>query len=166
MSSSIASGDKIPASKLRITKGTYTPVISATTSTPAVGASGFLKGTYWRYDYMVRAVMELLISGAGASIAGTSWRLSLPYAADLTFHTADVLNATSDIIGSYQTRSDTAAQAKTGGVLLAGPSGSDNAGTYGIFYSSASNTSLGSADFTGTARIKAEVWYVADQSAF
>lgn len=166
MSSSIASGGKIPASKLRITKGTYTPVISAATSTPAVGASGFLTGKYFRYDYMVHAIIELLISGVGASIAGTSWRITLPYAADLSFHAADILNATSDNIGSYQTRSDTAAQAKTGACLLSGPSGSDQAGTAIIFYSSASNTSVGAADFTGTARIKAEVCYVADSSAF
>ena len=144
-----------------LTTGTYTPIITATGGTVTTGATGFLTGKYAIFGRLVRAYIDLRVEGAGSSIAGSSWRITIPFLADLSFHTANLLNAASDIIGSHQTRSSVGAEVTNGGVLLSGPAGSDTNGTALIFYDLA--TSIGSANFTGTqALIKAEVLYVAD----
>lgn len=141
--------------------GEYQPLLSATVA-PALGASGFLNGVFWRTGYKVTAIIDLNLEGAGISIVGASWRISLPYLADMSLHVAGVLDAESHQIGSFDSRSDTAADSRTGAVLLAGPTGNDTEGTYMIFYPNASNGSIGSTSFTTDARIKAVVQYVAD----
>lgn len=150
---------------LQAVDGTYTPVLSAGGGTPALGANGFLTGKWWRHSNHVTAIAELNIEGAGASIVGTSWRITLPFVADLTLHTSNVLNAASDIIGNFQTRSATATEALHGSVLLSGPSGTDTTGNAMIFYFNGSNTSVGAVLFTTSVRIKAIVHYVADPTA-
>jgi hypothetical protein len=146
--------------------GTYTPALTATGATPALGASGYSVGKWWRVSNHMHVIVDLLISGAGASIVGTSWRVSLPFVADLTFHAANILNATSDAIGPFYTRSSTNSQDVAGMCLLSGPAGTDTTGDGVIFYYGGTATSLGSADFTTTARIKFVVSYVADPTAF
>jgi hypothetical protein len=145
--------------------GIYTPVISAAGGTPAVGASGFLTGKWWRHSNHVTAVIDLCISGAGSSLAGTSWRITLPFVADLTFHKANVLNAESDCIGNFQTHTTVSADARTGSCLLSGPSGTDTTGDAIVFYPNGSTGSLGTGNFTTTGRVKAIVSYVADPTA-
>jgi hypothetical protein len=163
MSALFAALEKIRASKLNPTTGTYTPLITAAAGSPAVGA-GFLTGKYVRNYSKIWFYIDMFISAG--TIAGTSWRITLPFAADLTFHTAGTLGAASDAIGNYQTSSGTAAQALTGTCLLSGPSGTDNTGTAVIFYSSGSTASIGSSSFTTTARIKAWGIYYADPALF
>lgn len=146
--------------------GTYSPNISATSATPVLGASGFLTGRWTRVGYQITAYIDLYIAGSGSSIVGTSWRLELPFLADGSFHTnlSGTLDANADTIGNYVSRSDTAAQSQTGAVIL----GTYNsvAGTGTVFYLPGSSTSLGSSNFTTTARIHAKVTYIADPSEF
>jgi hypothetical protein len=163
MSALFAALEKIRASKLNPTMGTWTPLISAAGGTPAVGA-GFLTGHYGRSINRIDYWIDLFISAG--TIAGTSWRITLPFAADLTQHTANVLGAASDAIGNFQTSSSTSAQALSGTCLLSGPSGTDTTGTAVIFYSSGSTASIGAANFTTTARIKVWGFYYADPTLF
>ena len=144
---------------LQLVTGTYSPAISAAGGTPDVGA-GYLTGAYWRIASEINYEIDLFITGG--TIAGTSWRITLPFLANLAVHTASTLGNPSSAIGTYQTLSSTAAQAVTGTALLSGPSGSDTAGTALIFYFAGSVTSLGSANFTTTARIKCWGRYLAD----
>src|SRR5678809_1517522 len=123
---------------MRCTKGSYVPILTASGGTPAVG-TGFLTGKWNRNGLRVWGSFDLSI--AGGTIAGTSWRVSLPFAADLTHHTAGVLAAASDCIGCGQTSSGTAAQACVFITLL-------SAASEMVFYTNASTTSLGSANFT------------------
>ncbi len=146
--------------------GTYTPVISGSGSTPVVGASGYLTGKWARVSNHVSAWIELFISGAGSALVGTSWRITLPFAADLTLHTANLLSQPSDRIGGFQTHSTASTDALSGNCLLAGPAGSDTTGTAIIFYAAGSTASIGSGSFTTTAKIKASVHYVADPTLF
>ena len=146
--------------------GTYSPQISATSSTPVLGADGFLTGRWVRLGRFVTAYIDLYIAGSGSSIVGTSWRLELPFLADSASHVnlSGTLDDAADTIGNYTSRSATAAQSLVGGIIL----GTYNsvAGTGCVFYKTASSTSVGSADFTTTARIHAIVHYVADPSEF
>lgn len=150
--------------------GVYTPVLtrSDTAVTPALGATGYITGIWFRTGLAITAYADLNIAGAGASIAGTSWRISLPFLADDVFHgnLDGTLNDLSDVIGNYHTRSGTTAQITTGAVVLSSYNDGTNAGRAMIFYLPADNNSLGSASFTTSARIKAKVHYVADPSEF
>lgn len=160
----LAAGDELEAVSLtetdrKVTSTTYTPTLTATGGTPALGASGFLTGGYHRTGLLINGWIDLLISGAGASIVGTSWRLSLPVNADLSIHTAGVLDAASHRIGASTNRSSTAAQSGNASALL-------SAVKELVFYLSGTNTSLGSADFTTTARMHVHFTYIADAAAF
>lgn len=164
-------GDELTADDLtlntnKVTRDTYTPILNATGGTPALGASGFLTGKWQRFGRWVIATVDLNFLGAGVSIVGSSYRISLPFDADLTHHTAGPLDAASDIIGGFGTRSGTASQALHGSALLAGPNGTDTAGTYMIFYAHASNSSIGSTNFTTSGRLKARVAYLATAASF
>lgn len=143
-----------------LTTGTYTPVLTAATATPVLGATGYLTGNYARIGRSVSAWIELNIEGAGASLVGTSWRITIPYLADLSLHTANILNAVSTRIGGFTTRTPTAGEFKNGAALLAGPSGTDTTGTAVVLY--AGNTSIGGVDFTTSVRMHINVHYIAD----
>jgi hypothetical protein len=147
-----------------LTTGTYTPILTAAGGSVTVGSTGFLTGKYALFGRLCRAIIDLRVEGTGSAISGTSWRITVPFLADLSWHTANVLNAASDIIGTHQTRSGTVGQVTNGGVLLAGPSGTDTTGTAVIFYRDSSTGSLGSGEFTIPAELKAEVLYVVDPS--
>lgn len=152
-------GDELAESVRRVTRGTYQPVITATTSTPVLGASGYLLGSWQRTGLRITGWIELLISGSGASIVGTSWRLTLPFSADTTLHSTGVLDAATHNVGFARTRSATAAQSMLAAALLAD---SQNL----VFYGPATNTSLGSADFTTTARMHVRFRYQAHPTNF
>src|SRR5690606_14884575 len=122
----VMAGQKVTADVLNpelgiVEKDDYTPDIDASGGTVAVGADGFLTGKYWRIGTYVWGSVDLNVEGSGASIDGTSWRISLPFAADLNFHTSGVLNAASDIIGNFQSRSGGAGEHQTGAAVLSGP---------------------------------------------
>ncbi len=141
---------------MKCTKGTYSPTISASGGTPAVG-SGFLTGRWTRNGLRIIGGFDLsIVSG---TIAGTSWRISLPFNADLTAQTVGVLGAASDCIGFAQTSSSTSAQALVCSILI-------SAVKEMIFYAAGSTASRGSADFTTTARIKGSFEYMADPAEF
>lgn len=142
-----------------ITQGTYTPTLTATGGTPAIGASGAINGWYHRTGLLIDVWAHILLSGAGVSIVGTSWRVSLPFSADTSLHTAGALDAVSTAIGTNRTRSGTATQSQTCAALL-------SAASEMIFYGPATNTSLGSADFTTTARMHIRARYIAAASNF
>jgi hypothetical protein len=140
--------------------GTYTPALSATGATPNIGATGTLRGIWWRTSNHMSGSFEISLSGAGVSFVGTSWRVTLPFAADLTLHTFGALAADSDNIGDFQTQSPNSVDVRTGSILLSNPAEV-------IFYSSDSNASIGGALWTGTSgRIKGRFHYVADPSLF
>jgi hypothetical protein len=143
----------------QVVSGTYTPTLTASGGTPAIGADGFLTGWYHRVGRLVTVWIDINLAGSGVSIVGTTWRVSLPFDADTSFHTTGVLDAASDQIGVARTRSGTAAQSTNFGVLL-------SAVAELIFYGPGTNTSMGSADFTTSARIKAVVHYLADAAEF
>lgn len=139
---------------MKCTKGTYNPTITASGGTPAVG-SGFLTGRWTRNGLRIIGGFDLFITSG--TIAGTSWRISLPFLADLTHHTAGVLAAASDCIGCGQTSSGTTSQAVVFTTLL-------SAAAEMIFYFNASTTSIGSANFTTTARMKGKFRYLASSA--
>lgn len=151
--------DDLTAARL-VTQGTYTPVLSASGGTNVLGASGFLVGWWHRTGLKIWGGFDLNISGAGATLAGTTWRITLPFDADLTLLTAGVLDARSTYIGSARLRSGTAAQSKGASILL-------SAVAEMIFYNNdGTNTSLGASDFTTSARIHGMFEYVADPAEF
>lgn len=141
-------------------EGTYTPTMTATGTDPVAGADGFLNGKWYRVGNQVTVIIDINLEGVGVNLGGTSYRVSLPFAADMNFHVDDVLDAESDIIGSFQTRSGTASQSHSGSVLLATTSELPDPAC--IFYFQGSNSSLGNADFTTEARLKVKVTYLAD----
>lgn len=159
MSATIAAGEKIRASKITVNKGTYSPSITASGGSITLGTGDFLTGKWRRVGADMTVIIDLSVGGAGSAYSGTSWRITLPYAADLTWHTAGVLGAASDIIGNYQTSSGTSAEALAGSVLL-------SAASELIFYRTGSTASIGAAQFTSAPRIKAVVHYLADASLF
>lgn len=142
-----------------VDEDTYTPTLTASGGSPAAGASGFLTGFWQRIGRRVTVWIDINLEGAGVSLAGTSWRISLPFDADLSLHTAGILDAASDMVGSYFSRSDTASQSLVGVCLLSGTAEV-------IMYKNASNTSVGTADFTVDGRIKAIIHYVAAAAEF
>jgi hypothetical protein len=142
-----------------VTEGTYSPTITGTGSNPIWNVGGgFLTGLWWRVGRFVSGSIDFSLTASG-TIQGTSWRLSLPFAADVTFHTAGVLDAASSYVGDFQTRSGTAAQTLTGSCLL-------SAASEIVMYSSGATTSVGNGNFTTTARIKVGFRYVAAAAAF
>jgi hypothetical protein len=138
--------------------GTYTPTITVNTGTvPTLGVAGYLVGKWWLVGRSIHVIVDLLISGTGSDLAdGTSWRLSLPTAADTTLHAvgAGGLNDVNDVIGNYVSRSSTLAQSTAGAAILL-------TSTTMIFYAHGSGVSVGAADFSSSARIKAHVSYLA-----
>lgn len=134
-------------------QGTYSPTITGTGGNPVINGTSFLTGKWWRTGRQVTAIIDLFID-SDADFGGSSWRITLPFSADTSFHTTGVLNAASDNIGNYKARSNTAAESSAGAVLLA-------SATTTIFYSHAFNTSIGAANFTTNARLKAQVSYIA-----
>ena len=158
-----SAGDELDADDLalfkrRVTTGTYTPTIGSSVN---LGASGFLTGWWARTGLLITGGFDMFISGASASTGGASWRVSLPFNADLTVHVAGVLNAASHNIGDFQTWSSTSADAKSGSTLL-------SAVKEQIFYRQGSTASLGNTDFTPTttARLKGRFEYWADPAEF
>lgn len=137
----------------RAYKGTYSPTITGTGGNPVINGTSFLTGKWWRIGRQVTAIIDLFID-SDEDFGGSSWRITLPFSADTSFHTTGVLNATSDNIGNYKARSNTASESSAGSVLLA-------SATTTIFYPHATGTSVGAANFTTTARLKAQVNYIA-----
>lgn len=160
----VAAGDELEVVSLtetdrRAEHDTYTPTLTATGGTPAVGASGFITGWWYRTGRLVTVWVDISLAGAGVSLVGTSWRVSLPHNADTSRHTAGILNAESDCLGIMRTYSGTSAQGNTYSALL-------SAVKELIFYGPGTTTSMGSADFTTAGRIKICVQYLADAAAF
>jgi hypothetical protein len=140
--------------------GTYTPTLTATGGTPNIGASGYLNGVWWRTSNHLTVIFDVSLAGAGVSIVGSSWRISLPFNADLTLHPTGALNAPSHVIGNFQTQSPTSAEVVAGSIIL-------SAVAEMIFYATGSSGSIGSAAFTGaSARFKGTAHYVADPTLF
>lgn len=152
----IASDIKDP--RRRVTAGRYTPVLSATGGTNVLGSGALLNGWWMRTGLLVSAWVDFY-SGTSPTLAGTSWRFTLPFTPDTSLHTPGDLAAASTGIGYATTRSGTATQCQQCAVLLSGASDM-------IFYGPGTNSSLGSADFTTDARIHAEVTYMAASSNF
>ncbi len=143
-----------------VTQSTYTPTLTATTSTPVIGADGWLRGAWHRTGLLINGWADVYVAGAGSSIVGTSWRVSLPFAADTSLHVAGLLDAEANCIGLCRTRSATAAQSGNFSAILG------STASQMIFYGAGTNTSLGNADFTTTARMHVRFTYVADPAAF
>lgn len=138
---------------------TFTPTLTATGGTPAIGADGFLTAWWYRTGRVVDVWYDICLSGAGVSIVGTSWRLSLPLDVDTTRHTTGVLNAASDCIGVGGTQSSTSTDGRVLFVLCSGTAEL-------IMYPNGSTSSLGSGNFTTQARIKLHIRYLADAAEF
>jgi hypothetical protein len=160
----LAGGDELEAVSLteidrRMEDDTYTPTLTASGGTPAIGASGFLTGWWSRIGLDMDVWIDINLAGAGISLVGTSWRVGLPKQADLTRHSAGILAADSDAIGTSFWASGTAAQSLLTTCIL-------SAAAELIFYASGSSTSRGSGDFTTSGRIKAHVRYKVAASEF
>lgn len=160
----IAAGDEYDAVTLtnpdrRVEHDTYTPTLTASGGTPAIGADGFLTGWWYRTGRLVTVWIDISLSGAGVSLAGTSWRVSLPFDVDTTRHSVGVLNAASDAIGIAGTHSATSTDGRVCFVLC-------SAVAELIFYPNGSTASVGAGNFTTSARIKAKVQYLADAAQF
>jgi hypothetical protein len=137
---------------------TYTPIFTAAGS--ALGVDGFIVGIWWRTGNHIHGCADLKISGVGSAIAGASWRISLPFNADLSLHTTGVLSTASSIIGNFQTHSSVSGDCLSGAVLL-------SAAAEMIFYYTGSSASIGAPKFTGAiAGVKAFFSYVADPALF
>ncbi len=159
-----AAGDEIEAVTLtepdrRVEHDTYTPTLTASGGTPAAGADGFLTGWWLRVGRYVTVWIDISLSGVGVSLAGTSWRISLPHNADLSRHSAGVLNAASDALGGGCTWSATSTDGRVFTMLL-------SAQKELIMYPNGSTASIGTGNFTTGARIKACVTYLAEAAAF
>lgn len=135
-------------------EGSYTPTI-----TVAGGGSVTLitqRGRWWRVGRQVTASVGI----SSSTFSGTNWALSLPFLADTTFHTPGFPASNSDCIGSYWSYSfGNTSQNTAGAVLLSSAS---------LFYflPHGSGTLIGSANFTTSALIKAQIHYVADPAEF
>lgn len=139
-------------------KGTYSPTIAATGGNPVINGTSFLEGKWWRVGDHITTVIDLFIDEA-ADFGGSSWRISLPFIADLTFHNSGVLSPDpSDAIGVCHGRGS--ASAGFGGTVLLANDGIVGDGNGMIFYPAAAVGSLGASDFATTARLKAIVSYV------
>jgi hypothetical protein len=150
-----AAGDELEAVTLTETDracehDTYTPTLTASGGTPAIGADGFLTGWWSRVGLDMDVWIDISLAGVGVSLVGTSWRISLPYNVDLTRHSVGVLNAASDMVGAAVTWSATSADGRVCGVLV-------SAVKELIFYPNGSTASIGSGNFTTGARIKGHV---------
>ena len=161
-----SAGDRLDADDLallkrRVTTGTFTPTVTSGAPAFNIGASGFQLGWWARTGLLIDGGFDVFVSGASASTGGSSYRIVLPFDADLTVHTAGVLNAASHNIGDFQTWSSTSADAKSGSILL-------SAVAEMIMYRSGSTTSLGASDFTPTTtlRLKGRFTYWADPAEF
>lgn len=143
----------------RVADDTYTPTLTASGGTPAIGADGFLTGWWSRHGCEIDVWIDISLSGVGVSLVGTSWRVSLPFDVDTSRHSTGVLNAASDCIGIAGTHSATSTDGRVCFVLCSGVAEL-------IFYPNGSTASIGSGNFTTSARIKAHVRYRADPAEF
>lgn len=152
--------DLAGTSKRATGRGTYTPTYTATTTTPVLGSTGFIRGTWTRIGLKVAGWIDLQYAGSGVVFGGTAIQTGLPWLADLAVHSAGALNAASHVIGDYMTQSDVAADAISGMLILSA------AGTM-LMYRSGATSSNGGTIFTGTTgRIKYRFKYMADASQF
>ena len=139
------------------TQGAYTPVLTAATTNPDLG-DGFSTGHWQRNGHLFNVWIEIEIGETGVDFGGSSWRVSLPFLADLTFHRAGALAGAPSRIGGFKTRS----LSKGGAALLYQDSNGENLGGYVILYEGDEATSIGGADFTINAQLLINCSYVAD----
>ncbi len=159
-----SAGDRLDADDLalltrRVTTGTYPPAVTSGAPAVVLGASGFATGAWARTGLLIDGWFDILVSGVGANLGGTSWRVTLPFDVDLTVHSVGVLNAASHNIGDFQTHSATSGDAKNGSILA-------SAIAEMIFYFTGSTASLGGANFTTSGRLKGRFSYWADPAEF
>jgi hypothetical protein len=141
-------------------RGTYTPTYTATTTTPVLGSTGFIRGTWTRIGLRISGWIDLSYAGTGVVFGGTALAPSLPFLADTNVHTVGALNAASALIGGVMTQSSVSADAKSGSCILS------SAGLM-LMYGDASTTSFGGTIFTGVSgRIKIRFRYMAAAAAF
>ena len=156
--------DLAGTSKRAIARGRYTPTYTATTTTPVLGSTGFIRGVWTRVGLKIVGWIDVSYAGSGIVFGGTAITVGLPFDADGAIHSAGALNATSHMIGHWQSQSSTSAEAKNGLCVLGGLSAPPRM----LMYYTGSTTSLGGADLsTGTAaRIKIRFKYMAAASQF
>jgi hypothetical protein len=141
-------------------RGTYTPTYTATTTTPVLGSTGFIRGTWTRIGLRIAGWIDLSYAGTGVVFGGTAIQTGLPFPADLTVHQAGALAAASARIGDLMTQSSVSADAKSASLILSGASTM-------LMYGDGSTTSFGGTIFTGTTgRIKFRFRYMAAATAF
>lgn len=146
--------------RLASERGRYTPTYTATTTTPVLGSTGFIRGVWSRVGLRVSGWIDLSYAGSGVVFGGTAIQTGLPFAADLGIQSAGALNAASFVIGHYQTQSDVSADALNGALIL-------SAASTMLMYRAGSTTSNGGTIFTGTVgRIKFRFRYMAAASQF
>ena len=156
--------DLAGTSKRAVALGRYTPAYTATTTTPVLGSTGFIRGVWSRIGLRVVGWVDVSYAGTGIVFGGTAIMVGLPFNADTNIHSVGALNATSHMLGHWQSQSSTSAEAKNGLCSLAASSGPPRL----LMYYTGSTTSLGGADLsTGTAaRIKIRFKYMAAASQF
>lgn len=66
---------------------TYTPTLIASTSNPAVGSDGTIKGEYSNVQGIVFGSFYIEFGNSGVSVGSGNYAISLPFPVDGTFHT-------------------------------------------------------------------------------
>lgn len=137
-----------------VTTGSYTPVLTATTTNPVLGANGLARGRWIKQGNLIIVLAELRLAGTGVDFGGASWRISYPFLPDYDFHTRGFDAAPADIIGYARIRSGNAADSKEGIVFMS----SDNDTM--LLYAAGSNSSVGGDAFTTSAAVRIHATYV------
>jgi hypothetical protein len=86
----------VPTSKLSTTAGdiggawaAYTPVLTATTTSPNIGSTGTIVGRYTQIGKTVHFEVQVQVSGTGITAGSGNYMISLPVAAQATGITAN-----------------------------------------------------------------------------
>ena len=153
---------ELRANTRKVDRGTYTPTYTATTTTPVLGSTGFIRGSWFRVGLKISGWIDLSYAGTGIVFGGTAITTGLPFAVD-SFMVAGALNAASLVIGSFMTQSTVSADATSGRMILAGLSGPPRM----LMYGTGSTTSKAGTMWTGTSgRLKIRFKYIAAASEF
>lgn len=134
-----SSGQVPLASAFFVPPTDYDVELTASTSNPTLGGSGFIQGHYViEYGTRVHAWVEGELGGSGANVGSGTWFISLPLAADTTIHRFGSAAAVASTIGHGRLRVPSGGTARNVEALLFTP-------TTVLFYRS---DSAGSIDHT------------------
>jgi hypothetical protein len=96
------------ARAISLNQGTYTPVLTADTTNPTLGAGSVQSGWWKRIDELIVGNAVIRFGTSGTAAGSGTYSVSLPFAANTTFETASGGWGTGSVLGNGGVRDNSA----------------------------------------------------------